>query len=313
MSQRTEALDRCFRMLPEKPQVAGEDDARIRIKQEFGGPDAQEKTVVYLKKLYSAMQTLENRLGGGEGIEGIYGSITRTGTSKIMDAMAKLCSLNEKSCLADVGSGLCRPLIHAVLGCRVKRAVGFEVDPIKCQKAASFISQLGRLPFVKASAPALLDSLINVQCVAVEKLTALHEITHMYTFWEGIPTAAKHAVGRLVHASPHLRCVAVVQRSFRGASPEDHMLQYGFGPLKLLTSFPVSMGGSGRTFTSYIFAKVDSFSTRKVLSPKMECKPQITAAVHEHEKVCGKLQTKRPLLSVSPGAMGAFYSAKKLR
>lgn len=295
------------------PELGSEE---VRIKQERNGFQEKNESNINLRKLYSAMQTIENRLGGGEGIEGIYGSITQTGTSKIMEVMVESCNLNEESFVADVGAGLCRPLVHAVVGCGVKRAIGFEVDPIKCQKAISFISQLGKLPFIRAITPVVLDEIIAVQCTAVENLATLHEVTHMYTFWEGIPSSAKHAVGRLVQASPNLKCVVVVQRSFRGAIPEKHMLQYGFGPLELLASFPVCMGGSGRSFTSYIFSKVKTLDTVNMLVPKIESTMGMDQDACKHGKMPRKSQgtkKKRQAHSGSHGAMVDFFPSKKPR
>lgn len=61
-----------------------------------------------LDKLYSAMQSIEGKLGGGEGIEGVYGSITQTGMHKIFDCLHYNCGLDHRSTLVDVGAGLGR-------------------------------------------------------------------------------------------------------------------------------------------------------------------------------------------------------------
>lgn len=50
----------------------------------------------------------QSKLGGGEGVEGIYGSITATGMQKIFDCMHHSCALNAKSALVDIGAGLGR-------------------------------------------------------------------------------------------------------------------------------------------------------------------------------------------------------------
>lgn len=50
----------------------------------------------------------QNRLGGGEGVEGLYGSITCTGTQKVLAAMSKHCGLDKDSVLVDIGAGLGR-------------------------------------------------------------------------------------------------------------------------------------------------------------------------------------------------------------
>lgn len=44
------------------------------------------------------------------------------------------------------------------------------------------------------------------------------------------------------------QAVAVVQRSMRGEDPARMMADLGFGPLLLITNFPVKMSGSGRSF-----------------------------------------------------------------
>jgi hypothetical protein len=50
----------------------------------------------------------QNRVGGGEGLEGVYGSITRTGTAEVLDAFKTHAGLNSKSVMLDIGSGLGR-------------------------------------------------------------------------------------------------------------------------------------------------------------------------------------------------------------
>lgn len=51
---------------------------------------------------------LQGKLGGGEGIEGLYGSITRSGMQKILDSLVENCQLNNNSHVVDVGAGLGR-------------------------------------------------------------------------------------------------------------------------------------------------------------------------------------------------------------
>jgi hypothetical protein len=50
----------------------------------------------------------QSKLGGGEGVEGIYGSITATGMQKIFDCMHHSCALGPRSTLIDIGAGLGR-------------------------------------------------------------------------------------------------------------------------------------------------------------------------------------------------------------
>lgn len=51
---------------------------------------------------------LQNKLGGGEGVEGLYGSINKGGMSKIIKAMRSNCGLDSSSRLVDIGAGLGR-------------------------------------------------------------------------------------------------------------------------------------------------------------------------------------------------------------
>ena len=50
----------------------------------------------------------QSKLGGGEGVDGLYGSIKRLGMHKVLQALVKHCSLNCKAHLVDVGAGLGR-------------------------------------------------------------------------------------------------------------------------------------------------------------------------------------------------------------
>lgn len=50
----------------------------------------------------------QGRLGGGEGIEGLYGSLKRMSMQTVLDLMVAKCGLSSKSHLVDVGAGLGR-------------------------------------------------------------------------------------------------------------------------------------------------------------------------------------------------------------
>ena len=60
------------------------------------------------QRLTQCIHRLQNRLGGGEGIEGLYGSLTRTGMQRILDSLTLHCGLGSDSRLVDIGAGLCR-------------------------------------------------------------------------------------------------------------------------------------------------------------------------------------------------------------
>jgi len=208
-----------------------------------------------LANLYSIMQSIEGKLGGGEGIEGIYGSITLTGMQKIFNSMRHNCHLDKSSTLVDIGAGLGRPLLHSLVEPGIKRAFGIELDHVKVAKAEAFVRQavdeLARRGGCEADLP-----LPHITCSSVEKVGSLEPATHAYSFWEGVPHSGKAAFGRLFEASRTLKAVAVVQRAIRGEDPARMMGDLGFGPLLLIANFPVKMSGSGRSFQAYVFSKI---------------------------------------------------------
>jgi len=93
----------------------------------------------------------QNKLGGGEGVEGIYGSITATGMQRVLDCLARSCGMTGDggagggagggSALLDVGAGLGRPLLHAAVSHGVRRLYGVEIDRVKVAKAEAFVRQ----------------------------------------------------------------------------------------------------------------------------------------------------------------------------
>ena len=61
-----------------------------------------------LNSLQPVSTALQNKVGGGEGLEGCYGSITQTGVSEVYAALKEHAGLGKDSVLVDVGSGLGR-------------------------------------------------------------------------------------------------------------------------------------------------------------------------------------------------------------
>lgn len=56
--------------------------------------------------LYSTMNSIETKLGGGEGLEGCYGSITEQNMQRIYEAMRVHTGFGPESSLIDIGAGL---------------------------------------------------------------------------------------------------------------------------------------------------------------------------------------------------------------
>ena len=240
--------------------------ATAGARAEGGGPGpgaapvpAPEGGKAALDGLYAAMRTIEGRLGGGEGVVGLYGSISQGGCAKVMASLAAKGGLGRDSVLVDVGAGLGRPLLHAMLQCRVRRCFGIEVDAVKCSKAEVFMDRALRQVCAKGLVRGRPPARPEVLCAAVEDVATLGAATHAYSFWEGLPPDAKRGLGRLVRASGTLRAFAVVQRGFRGGpgrrGPAEELAALGVGPVRLVDQFPVAMSGSGRHFTAYVFTR----------------------------------------------------------
>jgi len=91
-----------------------------------------------IKKLYGQMRSVERALGGGEGVAGLYGSITQGSMEKVIQAWKEKCEFGRKSIMCDIGAGLARPLLHAIGDGEIdgSRSFGIEIDMVKCEKAA---------------------------------------------------------------------------------------------------------------------------------------------------------------------------------
>ena len=54
----------------------------------------------------------QTKLGGGEGVEGLYGSLKRTGMQRVLDCMVAKCQMGKSSHLVDIGAGLGRCITY---------------------------------------------------------------------------------------------------------------------------------------------------------------------------------------------------------
>ncbi len=191
---------------------------------------------------------------GGEGIEGTYGSITQPGINNIFRNFVKHTSMGNTSVLVDIGAGLARPLLHALLDPGVKQAFGWECDQVKVDKAETFVQRV--VSKMKDNGVDLTSGgrkVPVIHCSTIEQVVDLRGATHAYSFWEGIPMSAKLAFGKLFHDSRTAVAVAVVQHSMK--HPESEMANLGFGTLELLACFNVSQQYSGRMYKAYVFKK----------------------------------------------------------
>lgn len=199
---------------------------------------------------YRRMRAIENQIGGGEGVVGIYGSLGATGMQTVLDSMVHQ-GLGSQSVFVDVGTGLGKPLVHALLFARVRKAYGYEFDEIKYVKARTMMKRLRDVYHVLTPDQ---YARIRVKHRDVGEMPSLPDgTTHVYSFWQGFSTADKMALGALWAASPTARCITVVGNMRAGwAQPVNAMQDLGFGPLTL--TFTGSVTGPG-SFTAWTFVK----------------------------------------------------------
>ena len=80
---------------------------RVLLFEGRGAGSRSARTVCKCCDWFSVL-VLQSKLGGGEGIEGLYGSLTRTGMQKVLHSLSKSCGLDKTSRLVDIGAGLGR-------------------------------------------------------------------------------------------------------------------------------------------------------------------------------------------------------------
>jgi len=181
------------------------------------------------------------------------------------------CGLDRRSVVVDVGSGLGRPLLHAVVSHGCRGALGIELDPVKTHKARHLCREtLRRLDGDGIDGHRAAPTLVWAD---VGALTALGPCTHAYSFWEGVPPTARRAFGRLFASSSTLHTLTVVQRGIRGVGGKgegdrDNMVDnivartltrdaaFPAG-LELIDDASVAMSGSGRRFRAYTLRRTD--------------------------------------------------------
>ena len=202
------------------------------------------------KILYKAMDAEERRLGGGEGMLGVYGTIRKTGMQKVVDALKSSTGMGRGSRFLDVGAGLGRPMLHALISPGVARSRGFEIEGLKVAKGQALIQRgynhAGVKRFLKGPLPTL-------QQADIEHVNSIDD-THIFSFWEGLPNSAKTALGKLVTHDQSLRGIAVIGRGMH-QDPVQAMIDYSFPKMQLKDHFPVQMAVSGQQFTAYVFRR----------------------------------------------------------
>lgn len=209
---------------------------------------------VTVESLYGIFTGAENRVAGGEGTIGIYGSLTGASVQRIYDGMRLHTGFDTDSCLLDVGSGLGRPLLHAYYIEGIQQVHGIEIDPVKCIKAEAFAERVWRTLQERHRIPTTMSLYHDVTCTAIEDIHTIDPVTHVFAFWEGWAHASKSSLGTLFANSTTVKALVIIQRSIQ--IPEEVFEEeYEFGPVNIMDTIAVVMSGSGRKFTAYIISK----------------------------------------------------------
>ena len=144
------------------------------------------------KALYKALNVVEKRIGGDSGLLGMSGSVSGPHLSRIFHHM----KLDASSHLLDVGAGLGRPMLHALVEHDCRQVSGIEFDGMKFVKAQTVISRI--LP-VEQQVRTCLYHRDVLDLGSLDELDP--SITHLFSFWEGITRDARAAIGKLVAKS----------------------------------------------------------------------------------------------------------------
>lgn len=214
-----------------------------------------------LKDLYGLIKTVDASVGGGEGVEGVYGTLRRGSNKRVMEFLVD--GAPARALLVDVGSGIGRFLFHAAyLGVPV--LFGIENDVIKQTKAHAATALMA------ASGVVAPPDSVGIGIPSVPRVSLIHRdvayleslcpATHAFMAWQGFPERAKRAVGRLVARSSIERFVVVQHKLGRSqndpAGIERSMADLEFGDVRLLDRFDVELvGGDRETLVAYCFSR----------------------------------------------------------
>ena len=185
----------------------------------------------------------EENVGGGEGVVGLYGSLT---TDSMAEVLADWPDFNASSILLDVGCGIGRPQMQALVQYGVSCSVGVEMDCIKCNKAVAFIERVAKDAALDASGVRILHR-------SSSKLTTLEPCTHLYLCWQGWHANDKAKMGALVKESASVFCVCMVQHSRDTLRDVQALVSAGWPPLQLVKSRQVHLLQSRETLRAHTY------------------------------------------------------------
>lgn len=225
------------------------------------------------------MNTHETTLGGGSGTGGgAYGTLTLTGTLAILRQWTQHTEFGRTSTVLDIGSGLCRFLMHAICAGNPLASFGIEYDVSKCMKAQGEIDLT--MKSIRSSRPADVSTYLPTLPVIIHgiispgnrMINSIEPATHIYAAWQGFHQDDVRVVGELFKQSRTARVITIVQNHkwISSRSPvsakeqmETFMGERGFGPVVMLgEAMSVHLSGSNSQLQAYTFLKLGEATLR---------------------------------------------------
>lgn len=197
-----------------------------------------------------------NRERRGMGTEGTYGSLTVDDMSTVF---SRFPDFSSHSVFVDVGSGMSKPQLQALVEFGVTCSVGVEFDENKCLLAVDFIQTMRRQMGV--SSDVVLKVVHGGVNAGAHHLTTLEPGTHVLLCWKGWSAEDKEAVGQLVASSSSVAYVCIVDHRQKVGN-----LLTGFPPMELISQDSVKLRESDEAMVAWVF-KVKGRPSRRMGLP----------------------------------------------
>ncbi|GFR53223.1 hypothetical protein Agub_g15980, partial [Astrephomene gubernaculifera] len=211
--------------------------------------------------LQKRLEVIERQICGGEGVEGVYGSLTIATLTIVLLVLVRAGLLRTNSVFGDIGAGVGRTLVIVAFLFGIK-SIGWELDKVKRGKAENFIERFQphvdkykvKDPWnhLEADVNSLLTAYKTPECFSCKPDNSdvnYEDVTVLFSFWEGF--GDKEKVTKHMKTATQLEALIIVQK--HEAKPVEFMAGLGFPGLTLLTRLPIRTSGANQTFQAYIF------------------------------------------------------------
>jgi hypothetical protein len=175
-----------------------------------------------------------------DGAQGpIYGELTQSSISKILDYLVSHCQLGENSVFMDIGSGLGKPNLHAATITNIKYSIGIELVDSRWWHSMHLLAHIAdsyHLNNIAQKTFFMHGDINNFQ--------SLDGISHIYIFNCGIPTKTMNYIATKIRNSnvAYITCFSNMY----------NMFVLGFN-VSLIHKIQTTMSGSAERHTCYIY------------------------------------------------------------